>query len=222
MRQIRPQGEVLKCFVEFIDNDLKDVFELRQGLKDVTIREIAFGDLWHLFSPGDLLVTSGPLRERQLFKVFYTSGGRPTVRKDANFEKYSITTPFTIDCYYIDFDKKWLGPVHQTITIPRYEGKRPITALTMSYSDNNITPRTASTFPIRFLKEPETAIANLVKRGERHRELTPFSHKRYCGPSSVEDPEYVSNASIYRELVIVKPFISTPVSLMKLTNNTVS
>jgi hypothetical protein len=188
----------LKCFVDFMDNDLKHVFELRRGLQEATIREIAFEDLWHLFSPGDLLVTSGPLRERQALKVFYTSGGRPTVRETFNFEKYTITTPFKIDCYWIDFDKKWLGPIHQTITIPRYEGKRPITQLTMSYSDDNVIPRTASTFPIRFLEQPEIAIAALVKRGKRHRELTPFSHKRYCGPSSVEDPEYVSDASIHK------------------------
>ena len=120
------------------------------------------------------------------------------MRENFNFEKYTTTTPFTIECYYIDFDKKWLGPVHQTITIPRYEGRRPIKELTMSYSVDDVIPRTASTFPIRFLEQPEIAIAALVKRGKRHRELTPFSHKRYCGPSSVEDPEYVSDTSIHR------------------------
>jgi hypothetical protein len=212
----------LKCFVDFMDNYLKHVFELRRGLEDATIREIAFEDLWHLFSPGDLLITSGPLRERQALKVFYTSGGRPTVLENFNFEKYTATTPFTIDCYYIDFDKKWLGPVHQTITIPHYEGKRPIKELTMSYSVDDVIPRTASTFPIRFLEQPEIAIAALVKRGKRHRELTPFSHKRYCGPSSVEDPEYVSDASIHRQLLIVEPFISTHASLLKLINRIVS
>lgn len=200
----------LKCFVEFIDNDLKHVFELRRGLNDCTIRDIAFEDLWHLFSPGDLLITSGPPRERQAYKVFYTSGGRPIVRKNknglddggppvvrksANFEKSPFTTHFTIHCYYIDFDKKWLGPTHQIITIPRYEGKRPITGLTMSYSDP-CSRHPASAFPIRFLEQPETAIADLIRRGKRHREITPFSHKKYVGPSSVVDPEYVSDNSI--------------------------
>lgn len=185
-----------KCFADFIDNDLKHVFELRQGLKDGTIREIAFEDLWHLFSPGDVLIRSGPSRERQAYKVFYTSGGRPTVRRPLTFEKHPSTSPFMINCYYIDFDRKWLGPVHQTITIPRYVGKRPITGLTMSYSDTSVTHQTSSIFPIWFLEESEIAISDLVKRGRRHRELTPFSHKRYCGPSSVEDPEHVSPASI--------------------------
>jgi hypothetical protein len=184
----------LKCFVDFIDNDLKHVFELRHGLANGTTREIAFEDLWHLFSPGDLLVTSGPHRARQAYKVFHTSGGRP-VQRNTTFEKCPITTPFTINCYYINFDKKWLGPVENTIIIPRYDGKRLITALTMTHSDNRW-PDAASAFPIRFLEEPEIAIADLVKRGRRHRELTPFSHKRYCGPSSVEDPEYVSDACI--------------------------
>jgi hypothetical protein len=200
----------MKILVDFIDKDLRHVFELRRGLNDCTIKDIAFEDLWHLFSPGDLLITSGPPRERQAYKVFYTCGGRPTVqknknfddggpptvRKSANFEKTPFTTHFTIHCYYIDFDKKWLGPAHQIITIPRYEGKRPITGLTMAYSDP-CSRHPASAFPIRFLEQPETAIAHLIKRGRRHREITPFSHKRYCGPSCVLDPEYAS-ASAWR------------------------
>jgi hypothetical protein len=213
----------LKCLVAFIDNDLKHVFELRRGLQDCTIKEIAFEDLWHLYAPGDLIVTSGLVTQRQAYKVFYTSGGRPTVRnnadsddgprpgvkrgpkfddgarkkgwKSASFEKFPTTTPFTIHCYYIDFDKKWLGPAHQIITIPRYEGKRPITGLTMSYSDSTLR-HPASAFPIRFLGQQEAAIAELVRRGKRYRELTPFSHKKYIGPSSVADPEYVSHSSL--------------------------
>ncbi|KAH7385087.1 hypothetical protein BKA64DRAFT_157338 [Cadophora sp. MPI-SDFR-AT-0126] len=186
----------LKCFVQFIDNDLKHVFELRRGLEESTIREIAFEDLWHLFNPGDLLITSGSPHQRQAYKVFYTSGGRPIMQDHGNFKKMPSTTPFRIDCYYIDFDKKWLGPIHQTIKIPRYEGKRPVTELKMLYSQDYNSHPSASAFPIRFLDEPEGAMANLVTRGRRHRELTPFSHKRYCGPSGVEEPEYLNSEII--------------------------
>ena len=203
----------LKCFVDFIDSDLKHVFAFRQGVQDCTIKEIAFEDLWHLFTPGDLLITSGETHARQAYKVFYTSGGRPTVQKNADFfddgprsgsrrqksarfEKIPITTPFTIHCYYIDFDRKWLGPAHQTITIPRYEGKRPIMGLTMAYSDPT-SRHPASAFPIRYLEEREAAVAKLVKRGKRHRQVTPFSHKKYIGPSSVVDPEFVSDCRVH-------------------------
>jgi hypothetical protein len=193
----------LRCLVDFINNDLKHVFELRKGLKDGTTREIAFKDLWHLFNPGDLLTTSEPPHERIAYKVFHTSGGVLSVPgdqtlpaylvapKSTHFEKVPMITPFRIDSYVINFDKSWIGPVHKVNFIPHYEGKRPVTALPVSYYDGPIMRRTASAFPIRFHEEPEIAMADLIKRGKRLFELTPFSHKRYCGPSSVADPEYV-------------------------------
>lgn len=69
--------EHLKLFVKFMDNDLKYVFDLRRGLADCTIKDIAFAELWHLFVPGDVLVSSGLKRARQAYKVFYTAGGHP-------------------------------------------------------------------------------------------------------------------------------------------------
>jgi hypothetical protein len=182
--------EHFRCFVNFIDTDLKHVFELRQNLADGTVKDIAFEDLWHLYSPGDLIITTGLKRARRAYKVYFTSGGRPTLRRDQiGFEKIPYTTPFTIDCFYIIYDKRWLGPLRETIIIRRFEGKRPITSLPMLYVKQ--TSKTASVFPIRYLKNHETVMEELVKRGKRTRQLTPFAHKRYTGPSSVEGPEYV-------------------------------
>jgi len=183
--------EHFRCFVNFIDNDLKHVFELRQGLAEGTVKDIAFEDLWHLFSPGDLIVTAGLKRARRAYKIYFTSGGRPTLRRDqSGFEKIPITNAFQIDCFYIDYDKRWLGPLRETIKIPRFESKRPITSLSMLYVQH--TSKTASAFPMRYLEDHETVMEGLVKRGKRMRQLTPFAHKRYTGPSSVEGPEYVS------------------------------
>lgn len=183
--------EHFRSFVNFIDKNLKHVFELRRGLADGTVKDIAFEDLWHLFSPGDVLITSGLKRARRAYKIYYTSGGRPTLKREQNgFEKIPVTTAFKIDCFYIDYDKRWLGPLRETIKIPRFESKRPITSLSMLYAN---TSKTAPAFPIRYLEDHETVMADLVKRGKRMRQLTPFSHKRYTGPSSVEGPEYVSD-----------------------------
>jgi len=52
----------LQCLLNFMNEDLKDVFDLRQDLAEKRVREIAFDDLWHLFKPGDLIITSEPRR----------------------------------------------------------------------------------------------------------------------------------------------------------------
>jgi hypothetical protein len=48
----------LQVLVDFMDTDLKPVFDLRREISDGTIHEIAFADLWYLFNPGDLVVAS--------------------------------------------------------------------------------------------------------------------------------------------------------------------
>lgn len=84
----------------------------------------------------------------------------------------------------------------ESITIEKFEGRRPITSLSMSIEGNNA-PETSSVFPIRYLEEDsKVAIADLIKRGKRRRKLTPYSHKRYCGPSSVESPEHLNSEII--------------------------
>jgi hypothetical protein len=157
------------CLVDFLDNDLKQTFDLRRELAAGTTHEIAFDDLWHLFNPGDVIATSDL---SQAFRVFHTSGGRACLSEPAHtvFEKTPVVNPFRIDCFYIDFDLKYLGPVHETIMISEYAGARPITSLAV--------------FPIRFLEKPEDFTAGLIKRGKRLRELTPFSHRRYQANST--------------------------------------
>ncbi|KAB8290003.1 hypothetical protein EYC80_010330 [Monilinia laxa] len=116
----------LKCLIHFMDCDLKHVFDLRQEIQDGSLKEIAFADLWHLFSPGDLIVTSPLLRA---YRIFHTTGGRPRLSKPNLFEKKAVVSPFNINCFYIGYDWKTVGPIHETLRIYEYSGKKPVTEL---------------------------------------------------------------------------------------------
>jgi hypothetical protein len=67
--------EHLQCLVDFIRNDLSDVLKIRAGIADGTIQKIAFADLWHLFSPGDTIMSfkNGGV---QALRVYCVTGGR--------------------------------------------------------------------------------------------------------------------------------------------------
>jgi hypothetical protein len=167
----------LQCLVDFLDNDLKYVFELRRDLAAGKVHEIAFEDLWHLFNPGDLIVSP---KQGQAFRVFHTSGGRPLLTRCENFEKRVMVTNFRIDCFYIDFTKTMLGPMYEMVAIGEYSGKRNITALSGELFRNRDFGQ-VSVFPARFLGNPESFIANLIKRGRRCLKFEPYSFKRYHG-----------------------------------------
>ena len=47
----------LKLLIEFLDVDLKPTFDLRKKIKDGTATIIEYEDLWHLFEPGDDVMT---------------------------------------------------------------------------------------------------------------------------------------------------------------------
>jgi len=167
----------LQCLVEFLDNDLKHVFELRRDLAAGKVSEIAFEDLWHLFSPGDLIVSP---EQRQAYRVFHTSGGRPLLTSGEDFDKRVVVTNFRIDCFYIDFNRKTLAPVYEMVTIEEYSGKRNITALFGKFFRNKGFGL-VSVFPAPFLGNRESFIASLIKRGRRLHKFEPFSFKRYHG-----------------------------------------
>jgi hypothetical protein len=189
----------LQCLVDFLDNDLKPVFELRRDLAAGKVREIAFEDLWHLFNPGDLIISP---KQRQAYRVFHTCGGRPILTRCEKFQKRVAVTNFRINCFYIDFNQTTLGPVYEMVSIGEYSGKRDITALHGDFYCNTGFGR-VSVFPARFLGNRESFIANLIKRGRRLHKLEPFSFKRYHGFGYEcmidEEEEHVYRRRPYRQ-----------------------
>ena len=122
----------MELLVNFMDNQMDDIWKLRKQIDAGTLREIAFEDLWHLYRPGQLVFTGtdGP---RRAYYVLHVTGGRSildvhgkaaaTSESDrlgyAQFEidmadsmfsskKASRMTmaksPLQVDCCYCDYD----------------------------------------------------------------------------------------------------------------------
>ncbi|KAJ4360728.1 uncharacterized protein N0V89_001295 [Didymosphaeria variabile] len=70
----------LKCFFEFVTNELKDEIELRERVKMGTLSSIRFQDIWHLYQIGDMVYSQSHGRD-QLYKVFAVTGGQVPGRK---------------------------------------------------------------------------------------------------------------------------------------------
>ncbi|ESZ89544.1 hypothetical protein SBOR_10071 [Sclerotinia borealis F-4128] len=179
----------LKCLIEFMDCDLKHVFDLRQRIKDGTLKEIAFADLWHLFNPGDLIVTS-PLS--RAYRIFHISGGRPRLSKPDLFEKKTVVSPFNINCFYMDQDWKSVGPIHETLRIQDYVGKKSVMELQFEL-DGKLMVEKVMICPVKMLsvEDRRNQMINLISRGKKLRSLRQGDHKYYSGSAGEE----VSNLS---------------------------
>ncbi|MCJ1398890.1 hypothetical protein MMC11_002091 [Xylographa trunciseda] len=64
----------LRLLVEFLDFDLKGLFELRRQVKEGSLKTIAFADLYHLFRHGEEICTNQ--FAAQVYRVLHFTGGR--------------------------------------------------------------------------------------------------------------------------------------------------
>lgn len=165
--------EHLRLLVEVLDTDLGPTFQLRQQIKDRTLKTIAFHDLWHLFQPGDVIRTSD-ISDGQgrlmTYKIISTTGGRPHLHNPNARMKDPLympplssemtptstrgETPFYIDCYFYGFDSKRFGPVHTCLHVDRYDGDKPIISLPL--------------FPLEFSKDWKQLKLHLIQRGRKY------------------------------------------------------
>lgn len=176
----------LRCLIEFMDCDLKHVFELRKSIQDGTLENIAFADLWHLFNPGDLIVTyhhtHNFISHHQAYRVFHTTGGRPRLSKSDLFEKKRVVSPFNINCFYIGYDSKTIGRIHETLRIQEYHGVRSVKKLLVEIDGKSNVEK----MMVRSLRMPESygyakRITDLISRGERLRDLGQGKLRYYHG-----------------------------------------
>lgn len=94
----------LKCILHFLSTYLKDTMTLRAKVKSKKIADIEFQQLWHLFEPGDLVISSDL---RQAYRVLYVTGGRLSRHKSSTTSKKKFKlrpqlSDFVLDCMYID------------------------------------------------------------------------------------------------------------------------
>lgn len=183
----------LRCLVRFMDNDLEDLMSVQKDIDNETRKSIAFDHLWQLYKPGHVVVSrTGPKRA---YVVLHVTGGRSLQRnsqfamaeddvsnsyddwrkreKEAYRAKYPKTSPFVIDCFYLDFDGTKFGPLPQKFMLQEYEGEVAITSLEV--------------FPIRFDDDPKNTEKLLLKRGRKFVKLASVDHKYYSGRTLGED-----------------------------------
>jgi hypothetical protein len=74
----------LRLLVGFMDEQMADIFKLRKDIDEAHIDEISYGELWHLYRPGQLVLSKVKSAENtpRAFRVLHVTGGR--VLRDLN------------------------------------------------------------------------------------------------------------------------------------------
>ncbi|KAI8184239.1 hypothetical protein KHU50_001935 [Colletotrichum sp. SAR 10_65] len=101
------------ALVNFID---KFISPLRKALREVDDMPVHFNELWHLYTPGSMVYVKDPSVPQKLWRVIQGTGGAwsPLQRNtpDAHLDYLRLggvfggtrVIPFTLDCYYVDFN----------------------------------------------------------------------------------------------------------------------
>jgi hypothetical protein len=188
---IEKTGRVVKeleCLVSFMKNDMQGLFNIRQQIRDQSLKKITFENLWLLFQPGTVVSSSdtNSTNEVRGFRIMHVTGGRQIIDGD-NFSKSEAVnntelpdtqdgydmissrecTDFVIDCFYMDFDGIAYGPRPQRFAISEFSGQRDITSLTV--------------YPAS-----EKVINHLLRRGRQYQDCVQKSLFVYAGPTLME------------------------------------
>ena len=216
----------LRCLADFIDQYIKPTMtQLQYATNSGKIR---FKDLWFLFQPGETIYM--PLRLRQgpvsvnaamstpeifqerynlIWRVTGVGGGRQNLThaqsRDLALRK---SNPLKVNCYYIDFDGRYFCPITHTYSVVPFRGEMDISSLPF--------------FPIRFLKNPESAIQGHLDMGKVNFNniVSSYTHYYYSGPTLVSQPcgcpiSELPQPSLHQEHVESEVIVDFKVALMR-------
>ncbi|KAI6501090.1 hypothetical protein MCOR11_002293 [Pyricularia oryzae] len=113
----------LGCLIEFMDNRIAK----RQAyLNSPSCSKVLFSDLWHLFKPGDFVISSDSKQVYQVFRVLLAPhcGIDPWAayfQKPNDSDSDETDNFITICCVHINFDGYQLGPCYARL-VPSIEG----------------------------------------------------------------------------------------------------
>ncbi|KAM5349233.1 hypothetical protein ACJ41O_005740 [Fusarium nematophilum] len=168
----------LKLLIDFLDTDLQPTYDLRRQIKDGTVVEIEYADLWHLFERGDAVVSRASQAHAHLVVNF--AGGRDYLIQKLEDEDEDNSAPmagFIIDCLGMGTDGCHYTPKLEKIVIRKFYGKKLITSLAV--------------YPLRFDKNADAQRAKFVESGKHFMEVTRglFCHKIFRG-KTLDEPSY--------------------------------
>ncbi|KAK3987005.1 hypothetical protein QBC44DRAFT_332337 [Cladorrhinum sp. PSN332] len=211
----------LRCLVEFYDTYLSRKAEY---LISSACDQISFPDIWHLYKPGDFVISSNG---KQAYRVVSVSSPqhKGVSRRELYYQaiaglsqgKSSTQDQISIVCVYIHYNGERLGPVTETFEIPRFDGERSLSSLNI--------------YPLRYhasklLHEPsmkakkdgqgvmaEDAIdvqfaklkAYLVTRGKMFVDVAAVKHMYYAGLTADTRDEVESQVVIDFEEAFATP-----------------
>lgn len=135
-----------KLLYDIINNELKESVETFKDL--VAHKVITFEYLWALFTPGEMIRTEKD-------RVF--------LLKDADYD----SSGFTSWVRFIDWDGTQFGYDRATISIPKFDGTRPITDL--------------EGYPASFDPDLDRVKATLLTKGKKFEELQGFHYMAHRG-----------------------------------------
>ncbi|KAJ6444611.1 ABC transporter [Purpureocillium lavendulum] len=184
----------LSCLLEFMDTYLSP---RRSYLNSFICDRIFFSDLWHLFRPGDVVISADGKQAYRVIRVTPPSR-RGTHnwslyyerhKDDQEEQKLRAKSDLVIECVYIHYDGRKLGPVVQTFRINRFGGERSVTSLAI--------------YPLRFYVSASTRVERqsneseskklatealldqkrkqLIERGRTFVEVAGVKHMYYAG-----------------------------------------
>ena len=212
----------LEYFYNFVTEELRDVFHLRERLKSGQQEKIRFEDLWHLFEPRDIICSRRHYGRDQLYRTFAVTGGQtlkskggssafrvaPDDPEDDNDGMHNKETdvsvgtwmPFRIDCYKMAFDGVYCGPVDVCKVIRPYVGEREIANLPV--------------YPIMYHHQKDTLLQQMEERGRKI--LFQGGHKSYENRSitlrargemqeQIESDVYIDFEAFFQDSTELKP-----------------
>ncbi|KAI1868992.1 hypothetical protein JX265_006971 [Neoarthrinium moseri] len=169
----------LQCLYDYISTDLRHLVGLSMRIQEGTLETITFDGVYHLYSPGDLIIN----REDDvdlLYQVYAVTGGRMRLQRYVNIYRPQIEeeeadnsptagigtwTDVVIDCFRMHWDGTQIGPKRMTHRVRHFTGEKKITELDY--------------YPVRFRQNSEDLCKGLEIRGKKL--LGCHGHKKYDG-----------------------------------------
>jgi len=208
-RKAKMERDDLRCLVEFMDEDLRSIFDVRKRIHNLSLKTIAFDFLWHLFKPGDLVLhvtggrTSfdpGNMRGEERVSRDWDSDSESELHNEALSRSGYQTTTFIIDCAFLDFDGTFIGPKPRRFAIPAYPGEKQILSLDV--------------YPAKFDPDYTSIMESLVNRGKRFLRISNLegAHQRYCG-TTIRETQGRRERYSYFEINAEEVSFSSPAGL---------
>ncbi|PMD40968.1 hypothetical protein L207DRAFT_427831 [Hyaloscypha variabilis F] len=182
--------EHLRCLLHFMDSTIS---AKEAHLNHPQCRKVCFSDLWQLFRPGVEVIDSDG---KQAYRVIGVTNAKHRVAPA--WERWYNPTadrgtsrgqkpPFSVNCVYIDFDGKHVGPVVKVFDFQRFDGEREVITLEIyplrfhpvkQFEFSEVEWKELEAFPTI-----EKYRQKLSRRGAKFLEVAAVKHMYYAGPT---------------------------------------